>query len=115
MSFSEIELKRHEKAINAFLEKRRPPVHVRDKIDIACRMEGQSVEVFEIRPDWRDEAKKVEMSAAKATFVKSSNEWKIYWMRQDLNWHRYEPCPTVKSLDAFLAVIDQDEHCCFFG
>ena len=78
MAFSEIELKRHEKTINIFLEKKRPPVHIRDKLDIGCRIEGQSVEVLEIRPDWQDETKKMERPVAKATFAKNSHEWKIY-------------------------------------
>ena len=58
MALSEIELKKCETcetAIHAFLEKRRPPVHIRDKLDIDCRIDGQNVEVQEIRPDWQDE------------------------------------------------------------
>ena len=115
MAISEIELKRCQKAIEVFLEKRRPPLQIRDKLDVNCRVDGQSVEVEEIRPDWQDESKKISRSTAKATYVKTTNEWKVYWMRQDLKWHRYEPYPTAKSLADFLNVVDQDAHCCFFG
>ena len=115
MAFSEIELKRHERAINAFLEKKRPPIHIRDELDIGYRIDGQSVEVLETRPDWRDDSIKMERPAAKATFVKNTGEWKVYWMRQDLKWHKYDPRPKVESLEEFLEVVDKDENCCFFG
>ena len=36
-------------------------------------------------------------------------------MRRDLKWHGYEPNLEVKSLEAFLNVVDRDELCCFFG
>jgi hypothetical protein len=36
-------------------------------------------------------------------------------MRRDLKWHGYESNATVKSAETFLAVVDRDEHCCFFG
>jgi len=87
MAFNEIEKKRCEKAVSAFMEKRRPPAHIRDQLDLGYRLKGQSVEIFEIRPDWRDHAKKMEEPVAKATYVRSQNVWKIFWQRADLKWH----------------------------
>ena len=52
---------------------------------------------------------------AKATYVKKQNVWKVYWQRADLKWHRYDPDPEVPSLQAFLDLVDRDEHACFFG
>ncbi len=52
MKFSEIETKRVEKAMAAFLEKRRPLATIRSKLDLGYRISGQSVELFEIRPKW---------------------------------------------------------------
>ena len=37
------------------------------------------------------------------------------WMRADLKWHRYEPCPTVPTIEDFIAAIDEDSYGCFFG
>lgn len=115
MAFTEIELKRCERVIAQFLERRRPPVHIRNELDIACRLAGHSVEVVEIRPDWQDRTKKTETPVAKATYVRTKNHWKVFWMRRDLKWHGYEPSPEVKTLEAFLNVVDRDEYCCFFG
>ena len=115
MALTEIELKRCEKALAQFLERRRPPAHIREQLDIGYKLVGHSVEIFEVRPDWQDKTKKMETPVAKATFVRTRNHWKVYWMRRDLKWHAYEPNSDVKSLEAFLNVVDRDEYCCFFG
>jgi hypothetical protein len=40
---------------------------------------------------------------------------KVYWMRRDLKWRGYEPSPEVKTVDAFLDIVDRDEYYFFFG
>ncbi|MCP3931719.1 MAG: DUF3024 domain-containing protein, partial [Bacteroidetes bacterium] len=62
-----------------------------------------------------DPSKKIEGSIAKATYVKSTKIWKLYWQRADMKWHRYEPFPESKSLEEILEVIGQDKHYCFWG
>ena len=115
MALTQVELQRCKKALAHFLEQRRPPEHIRNQLDIGYRINGQSVEIFEIRPDWRDKSKKMESPVVKATFVRTKNRWKIFWMRRDLEWHGYEPNPEVHSLEAALNVVHRDEYCCFFG
>jgi len=116
MAFSEFEKKRIEKIIGRYIESRRPPPHIRTKLDLGFRVTGQSFELFEIRPPWRGDPKeKLEHPYAKATFVKTQKVWKIYWQRADLKWHRYEPVPTQASLEDVLAMIEHDEYHCFYG
>ena len=115
MAFSEFEIKRCEKLVGQYVESRRPPVHIRNDLDLAFRIKGQSVEIFEIRPAWRKPGVKMESSVAKATFVKTQKIWKIYWMRSDLKWHGYQPDPEVKSLEQFLEIVERDEYGCFYG
>ena len=115
MALTELEIKRCDKAITSFLERRRPPAHIRDQIDLACKIDGHSVVVFEIRPVYNDPTKNCQSPVAKATFVRTKNHWKIFWMKRDLKWHGYEPNLEVKSLDAFFAVIERDQYGCFFG
>jgi hypothetical protein len=115
VALSEFEIKKAEKAIGSFLAKRRPPPHVRHKVDIGYRISGQSVELLEIRPRWDKPDEKMEHSIAKATFVKRTGLWSVFWQRADLKWHRYEPAPQVGSVEKFLALVDEDEHACFFG
>lgn len=52
---------------------------------------------------------------AKTTYVKKSKTWKVYWQRSDMEWHRYEPTPEVKTLEDFLSLLEKDENCCFYG
>jgi hypothetical protein len=115
MPLSEFEIKRIEKDVSAFVERRRPPAHIRAKLDIGYRIKGQSVEIFEVRPLWDNPAEKIKVPVAKATYVKTQKVWRVYWQRADLKWHRYDPDPEVDSLQEFLSLVDRDEYACFFG
>jgi hypothetical protein len=115
MALTELELKRCERDLAGFLELRRPPPHIRPELDIGYRITGQSVEIFEVRPDWRERTIRRETPVAKATYFRSRDCWRVYWMRRDLKWHGYEPNLEVSSLAEFLALVHKDELCCFFG
>lgn len=115
MAFNDLEKKRIERSLNGFLTKRRPPPHIRPELDIDYRIDGQSVEILEIRPQWNDPSAIHQHSVAKATYVKTQERWKVYWKRADLKWHGYEPAATVATIDDFLAVVDQDAYGCFWG
>jgi Protein of unknown function (DUF3024) len=88
---------------------------IRAEVDLSFRITGQSVEIFEVRPNWRDKSKLLEHSIAKATYNKSKRIWKVFWQRADLKWHSYMPNPEVASIEDFLALVQKDEHGCFFG
>lgn len=113
MAISEFEIKRCEKELEKFLQETRPPAHLRAQVDLAYRISGQSVEIFEVRPGFRDPSKMTETSVAKATYVKSQKVWKVYWMRQDLKWHSYLPAPQVRHLEEFLKLVKEDANACF--
>jgi Protein of unknown function (DUF3024) len=115
MALSEFEIRLYEKRVAEFMEKRRPPPHLREKVDLAFRIDGQSIEIFEIRPHWRDADKKTEHAIAKATYNKGRRSWKVFWQRADLRWHGYQPHLEAASIEEFLEVVDRDEHGCFFG
>jgi hypothetical protein len=44
MVLNDIETKRIEKTLAAYVERRRPPVYIRDQVDLSFRVAGQSVE-----------------------------------------------------------------------
>ncbi|OOC50231.1 MULTISPECIES: DUF3024 domain-containing protein [Thioalkalivibrio] len=115
MALSELERKRIEKLMEAFMERRRPPAHVRDRLDFVWRLEGQSVSLYEVRPLMDDASRIVENPVFKATFVRKSGRWKLYWQRADLKWHGYDPHPELASLEDVLQVVEKDEYACFFG
>jgi hypothetical protein len=115
MGISEFEIKKWEKELDAFMNIRRPPPYIRNEVDLAYRIEGQSVSIFEIRPGWQNPNEKIEIPLAKATYVKTKNSWKVFWQMSDLKWHSYEPAPIVKSLRDFISLVAEDKYACFFG
>lgn len=66
--------------MEAFLERKRPPEHVRPQLDIGYKIEGQSIIIHAIRPFWNDPSKIIYPEVAKATFVKAKNHWKVFWL-----------------------------------
>ena len=116
MAMSEFENRRAEKLLADYVARHRPPPHIRPELDLGWRRSGQSVELFEIRPRWRGApGEMMETPAAKATWVKTRQHWRVFWMRADLKWHRYDPAPEVDTLEEFLALVEADEWGCFWG
>ncbi|MCK5116878.1 MAG: DUF3024 domain-containing protein [Candidatus Aegiribacteria sp.] len=115
MALSEFEIKRISELVGKFVESRRPAPHIRPELDIGFRISGQSFEIFEVRPQWKNPEKRMEGPVAKATYVVSRKIWKLYWMRADLKWHRYTPLPDTGSLEQVLKEISEDPYCCFWG
>lgn len=115
MEFTEDELQEYAAVLDAFLEKRRPPEPVRDRVDVDYRIEGQSVVIFEKRAAPFDPDKTIEVPIAKTTYVRMEDTWRVYWQPRDGKWHGYEPRPDVDSLADFLDVVDADRYACFWG
>lgn len=115
MALSEFEIKKIENVMEGYVNKHRPPAHIRHELDLSYRINGQSIEIFNIRPLWNDKSKTIEEPIAKTTYVKTQRIWKIYWQRADLKWHGYEPHPEAETLEEFLSVVEKDEYCCFHG
>lgn len=115
MAFTEKELVPIQAALDEYLEKARPPEHLREKVDLGYRIERQSVTLFEIRPEVLEPSGKIELPAAKATYVRTTKRWNIYWMRADLKWHSYYPQPEALFFDEFLHIVVEDSNSCFWG
>jgi hypothetical protein len=115
MAFSEFERTANLAALKWFVRRHRPPEEIRAKLDIGYSIVSHTVDVFEIRPEWDDETSTRHTPVARVRYVRSADEWRLYWMRRDFKWHRYEPAPTHSTLQDALLVVDQDAYCCFFG
>lgn len=98
-----------------YISMNRPPLEIRNQLDISYEIVDQSVIINEVRPLWSNPSKIMVNGYAKTTFVHSKNIWKVYWKRADNKWHEYEPFPTVNSLKSFLLLVDEDKHGCFKG
>ena len=116
MPFSERERTEHLKTLEVcFWARRRPPLHLRDKIREGQRIQDLSIELFFVRPLFRRPGEFVESYIAKLRYVRKHKVWKIFWCRAGGQWHRYPPHPEAGSLAYALRVVDEDEHQCFFG
>ena len=116
MAFTEIEITGHMKVLeDSFWSRRRPPLHLRDKVREGQRFTDQAIELFIVRPAFNRPGEHTEEFIAKVLYDRSQAVWRIFWKRADGKWHGYQPCPKAKSLADALHVIDEDVHHCFFG
>lgn len=89
---------------------------LKKEIDHDYEIDGQSVTIMEVRPVWRGQPGEVTRRPfVKFRYVKPSQLWHIYWMRQSGKWHPYEPASAAYTLDEALAIIETDPYGCFFG
>jgi Protein of unknown function (DUF3024) len=116
MGFTDTEIVGYADLIEKLIwSKRRPPLHLRDKVREGQRIEGYEIELFLVRPHFLDRTRWLEHPIAKARYIKSRKIWKVFWQRADMKWHRYDPHPEVKSLEEFLKLVDEDACQCFWG
>ena len=102
-----------ENQIKKLVDGIRPPIDIRDKLDIGYSFKNNTLEIFEIRPKWDN--KDIIKNYPFAKYTKSKLEWTIYWMRASGKWERYEPKMHVNSIDEFFTIITDDDYGCFFG
>ena len=114
MAFTTDEIQTIEWIMKGFMSKRRPPVEIRNKVDLAYKIEGQSIEIYEIRPKYNGDGK-INLPIAKTTFSRSTNKWKIYWQKSDLKWHQYDQPKEVDDIKDFIKIVDDDSLGCFWG
>jgi hypothetical protein len=114
VAFTEIELKLIENTVGKICQ-RRSPAHLRGQIRTIYKVINHSVEVYEQRPRWRNPEKWTNTGIAKFLYIRTTKKWWLYWMRQDLKWHLYEPLPESTTIETLVAEVDKDPHGAFFG
>ena len=115
MAFSELERTANLKSLRWFLDVTRPPEEIRPQLDIGYAVVGQTVDVFEIRPDWKDATTTRHTPVARVKYVRTKQHWVLYWMRADLKWHSYQLGDEHRTLMSALKTVKSDPHGCFFG
>ena len=114
MAFSEIELKRIDNLVGEMC-RRRSPAHIRDQLRFEYEIDRHSVIMWEVRPVWNNPSQETRMGVAKFRYSRSTNKWKLYWMRADLKWHAYNTDRNTSDLDALVSEVEHDQHGAFFG
>ena len=115
MAFNPFHLREIQSNLTIWLEEKRPPVELRDEVDLQYTIKDQNIILEEIRPSFMDPSKILTIPLAKITFVNSKNEWKTYWMRASGKWELYVPDKKISTLEEILKEISADPYGCFFG
>jgi len=88
MPFTESEIAEHTALIEElFWSRRRPPLHLRDKIREGQRLDGFNIELFFVRPSFFSPEQIIEEDISRIQWVSARKIWKLYWKRADLKWH----------------------------
>jgi hypothetical protein len=114
MAFSELELKRIDRTVGDLCRRKSPPQYA-GELRFIYRIDGHAVSIYEERLPWRGSGPWTSHGIARLRFTRARRTWALYWMRQDLKWHRYEPEPPSPVLATLVAVVEADEFGAFFG
>lgn len=113
MQFNPVEFHEIKKAVKSWVESIRLPENLRALLDVAYRIEGRSIEIFMVQPQWRGEGSgKKEIPIVKISHIHDKEEWWIYCMRVTQKWALYDK---AKTLSNALVIVHLDKHGCFFG
>jgi hypothetical protein len=115
MTFSELDLARIDRTVGELCRRRTRP-EFRDRLEFIYEITGHNVSIDEVRPYWRQPAEKTRTGVARFKYVGTRREWRLYWMRRDLEWHLYEPDEAIsRTLESLVQVVSEDSPCAFFG
>jgi hypothetical protein len=114
MAFSESELRQIESTVGA-LCRRRSPAKRRDQLEFTYEIDRHNVSIYEVRPRWNNPKEKTKLGVARFKFIRKSDEWRLFWMRRDLKWHRYDPDIEATDLESLVRIVDNDGFGAFFG
>ena len=113
MAFTTEEAQEIRKILDSYIARVRPRPEIRKEVDLTYKVYGQSVEIYEIRKVF--DGRIIDEPIAKTTFNRTNDTWKVFWQGADLKWHGYEPKKVVVSLKAFVKLVEEDKHFCFWG
>ena len=114
MALSELELELIDKVVGGLCYEMNRP-EFKDELSIGYRIDKQDVVIFEKRPAYKQPTKFTEIPAAKLKYLRTKNEWRLFWMRGDLKWHAYNPKKKSVKLSDLVTEIKSDPYGCFWG
>ena len=102
-----------DKFIEKIEKKFKVPDRVADKVQIKAEKVHGGYLIYESRPKWDDDtAEWGKFDVAKIIFRNNPKKYLVYWKRASGNWNLYKKC---QSFNSALIIIEEDEHCCFWG
>ncbi len=115
MAFSELELKRIDRAVGGLCRRSTPAAHS-DELRFVYETDGHAVTIWEERPPWDGSPGDwSRMGVARFRYFRSRDEWQLYWMRRDLKWHVFDEVEPTPDLGQLVKVVGENWYGCFFG
>ena len=110
------EININEVYIKEFIASLRPKdEEIRKQLDYGYTWEKNIAILYSIRPFWQNPNELIQSEFAKIRYTKTTNEWKLYWMRASGKWELYDAHPIADNSQDLLAIIKEDKFNCFFG
>lgn len=100
--------------LSAFCDKR-VPADIRGEVNLTCTFRGNSVTLYENRPQWLNRSQWIHMPIAQFRLNPRNGEWTLYCADRNLRWHEYPEIAPTSHFDALLAEVDKDPTGIFFG
>jgi len=114
MAFSELEIELIDKVVGGLCREMNRP-EFKDELSIEYRIDRQDIMIFERRPTYQQPTETTDTPAAKLKYLRTKNEWRLFWMRGDLKWHAYNPKKKSVKLSDHVIEIKSDPYGCFWG
>lgn len=111
MAFNDIEMANIKRCMDFFIEKCRPPEHVRDEYDLTYEISGQAVFIYDTR---YVEGRTIETDIAKIVFNRHRNGWKLFCIGKSGQWEALF-CELIPTFSDAIKVIEDDVDGFFFG
>ncbi len=94
---------------------RRAPVHVQDRVKVACTWRGDTVTLLEWRPSFGGGDPWVDIAVAQFRFNAAKGTWTLYCADRNSRWHVYDDTSPTEDFQSLLAEVDEDPTGIFWG
>ncbi len=91
------------------------PTHLREKLRVIYKIDGNAVTIYEERPYFQDPARLTHTSVARLRYHIGKRLWTLYWADRNSNWHLYEEHRPTKSVQTLLDEVTRDPTHIFWG
>lgn len=115
VAFTVDELKEINFTMENFMLRRAPAEEFKKLIDHTYTIKYSDIIIKTLRSSITNNEIINETIIAKIKFIKTSEEWKIYWVRYNEKWDEFKMDFKIKRLSTCLKIIDDDEQGCFWG